>query len=170
MDEKAGYFSTGQAEIVTSGESCEVNVTQLGLKPMKHIFFSLCVLCVLCGFGCNDEQLERADRAAAGVGTAITTAEGILATPAGQALPPDWRLYGSLAVAAGSIALGAYKQWRLSIMTKTTKAIVKGIEKAEDQVQTNPTNPVKEAIGKEMRAAGIYDQGNRLVDQLKIAR
>ena len=136
---------------------------------MKTILFSVIVAVALTA-GCNDEQLERADRAAAGVGTAITTAEGILATPAGQALPPDWRLYGSLAVAAGSIALGAYKQWRLSIMTKTTKAIVKGIEKAEDQVQTNPTNPVKEAIGKEMRAAGIYDQGNRLVDQLKIAR
>ena len=55
-------------------------------------------------------------------------------------------------------------------MTKTTKAIVKGIEKSADQVQTNPANPVKEAIGKEMRAAGIYDQANQLVDQLKIAR
>ena len=136
---------------------------------MKTILFSVIVAVAMMA-GCNEEQLERADRAAAGAGTAITTAEGILATPAAAALPADWRLYGSLAVAAGSIVVGAYEKWRLSIMTKTTKAIVKGIEKAEDQVQTNPTNPVKEAIGKEMRAAGIYDQGNRLVDQLKIAR
>jgi len=136
---------------------------------MKTILFSVIVAVAMMA-GCNEEQLERADRAAAGAGTAITTAEGILATPAAAALPADWRLYGSLAVAAGSIVVGAYEKWRLSIMTKTTKAIVKGIEKAEDQVQTNPTNPIKVAIGAEMRAAGIYDQGNRLVDQLKIAR
>jgi len=145
---------------------------------MKTILFSVIVAVALTA-GCNDEQLERADRAAAGVGTAITTAEGILATPAAAALPADWRLYGSLAVAAGSIALSVYKQWRLGLMTKTTKAIVKGIEGAEKQARfvlddehtvNNPKNPVKEAIGAEMRAAGIYDQGNRLVDQLKIAR
>ena len=133
--------------------------------------FVLCVLCVLCGLtGCTEQQLRQADRTAADVNNLITGAQAILATPAAAALPPDWRLYGSLIFAAGSIVLGAYKQWRLTLMTKTTKAIVKGIEKSEDQVKTNPVNPVKVSIGKEMRAAGIYDQANRIVDQLRIAR
>lgn len=135
---------------------------------MKPVLFSLCVLCALCG--CSEQQFSRADRTAADVNNLITAGQAILATPAAAALPPDWRLYGSMAVAAGSIVLGAYKQWRLTLMTKTTKAIVKGIERSEDQVKTNPKNPVKEAIGKEMRAAGIYDQANQLVDQLKIAQ
>lgn len=128
------------------------------------------VLCLLLFVGCTDEQLSQADRTAGDVNNLITAGQGLLATPAAAALPPDWRLYGSLVLAAGSIAVGAYKQWRLTLMTKTTKAIVKGIEKSEDQVKTNPSNPVKDAIGKEMRAAGIYDQANQLVDQLKIAR
>lgn len=138
---------------------------------MKSMLFSLCVLCALCGFiGCTEQQLSQADRTAADVNNLIAAGQGLLATPAAAALPPDWRLYGSMALAAGSIAVGAYKQWRLTLMTKTTKAIVKGIEKSEDQVKTNPSNPVKEAIRKEMRAAGIYDRANQLVDQLKIAR
>lgn len=119
---------------------------------------------------CNEEQIARADQVAAGVGTAVTTGQQLLESPTGQVLPPDWRLYGSIAVAVGSIAVGAYEKWRLTVMTKTTKAIVKGIEKAEERLAVNPTNPVKECIGKEMRSAGIYDQGNRLVDQLKLAR
>jgi len=129
----------------------------------------LVVLCLL-AFGCTEQQLRQADRTAGDVNNLITGAQAILATPAAAALPPDWRLYGTLVLAAGSIVVGAYKQMRLTLMTKTTKAIVKGIEKSADQVQTNPANPVKEAIGKEMRAAGIYDQANQLVDQLKIAR
>jgi hypothetical protein len=137
-------------------------------RPSSIVF--LAVFCLLPLSGCTDEQLTQADRTAADVNNLITAGQAILATPAAAALPPDWRLYGSLAVAAGSIIIGAYKQMRLTLMTKTTKAIVKGIEKSEDQVKTNPANPVKEAIGKEMRAAGIYDQANQLVDQLKIAR
>lgn len=128
------------------------------------------VLCLLLFVGCTPEQLSQADRTAGDVNNLITAGQGLLATPAAAALPPDWRLYGELAVGAGLIVLNAYKQWRLTLMTKTTKAIVKGIEKSEDQVKTNPSNPVKDAIGKEMRAAGIYDQANQLVDQLKIAR
>jgi hypothetical protein len=137
-------------------------------RQSSIVFFA--VFCLLSVAGCTEEQLGQADRTAADVNNLITAGQAILATPAAAALPPDWRLYGSMAVAAGSIVLGAYKQWRLTLMTKTTKAIVRGIEKSADQVQTNPANPVKEAIGKEMRAAGIYDQANQLVDQLKIAR
>ncbi|MCJ7805471.1 hypothetical protein MUP46_02410 [Patescibacteria group bacterium] len=128
----------------------------------------LSVLCVLCG--CTKQQLNQADRTAGDVNNLITAGQRLLATPAAAAIPPDWRLYGSLALAAGSIVVGAYKQMRLTLMTKTAKAIVKGIEKSKEEIQTNPKNPVLEAIGKEMRAAGIYDQANQLVDQLKIAR
>ena len=59
-------------------------------------------------------------------------------------------------------------------MSKTAKAIVRGIEKAEQQqpaaeAPSNPGSSVKPAIAAEMRKLGVYDAGNRLVDRFKLS-
>lgn len=78
--------------------------------------------------------------------------------------------YGAIAAIIASLGFNVYQKYTGGIMKKTTKAIVKGVEAAEKQQKSNPANPIKTAIGKEMTAAGIFDRGNQLVDRLKVAR
>lgn len=78
--------------------------------------------------------------------------------------------YGAIAAIIASLGYNVYQKYTGGVMKKTTKAIVKGVEAADKQQKSNPANPIKTAIGKEMVAAGIFDQGNQLVDRLKIAR
>ena len=118
---------------------------------------------------CNEELLESADRAVADANNIAAGIKVVLESPAGPMIPPDWRLYGSLAVLLTSAAANGYQKWRGSQMTKTTKAIVKGIEAAEKEMTPNPTDLVKQEIANEMRAAKVYDVGNEIVDRLKIS-
>ena len=78
--------------------------------------------------------------------------------------------YGPLAALIASLAVNLFQKIKGDIMKKTTKAIVKGIEAAEKQTISNPSNPVKEAIAEQMIKAGIYSQADDLVNQLKVAR
>ncbi len=106
------------------------------------------------------------------VNTVATTAKTVLDSPAGKMIPPDLRFYGSLVVSAVMAGAAGYKQWRLAQMSKTTKAIVRGVEASEDQpgaMKGNPTSPTKTAIAAEMRKLGIYDAGNKIVERLKIS-
>ena len=118
--------------------------------------------------GCNEDQLVMADRIVTDANAWADQGRLVLHSPAGQTLPPDVRLYGTLATALVMGGAAAYEKWRLSQMSRTTKAIVKGIESAEKEITVNPTNPVKAAIALEMRKAGVFDVGNKIVDRLKI--
>ena len=120
--------------------------------------------------GCEEQQLERVDKVVTDANSVVTAGEAMLQSPAGALLPPDLRLYGTVALALASIAVNSWQKVRMTLMKKTTKAIVKGIEAAEQVEKPNPTNPVKAAIGDQMRAAGIYDKGNEIVDLLKVSR
>ena len=132
------------------------------------VIVSLAMLAIITFAGC----LEM-DEAVQDVNTVATTAKTVLDSPAGALMPPDLRLYAVLAMNLLTGGAAGYKQWRLSQMSKATKASVRGIEAAEKQPggepAGNPTSPVKVAIGAEMRKLGVYDAGNKLVDRLKLS-
>jgi len=120
--------------------------------------------------GCEEKQLQPIDKLVTDANNIVTAGGAILQSPAGDLLPPLWQVIGALAIAIGSILVNGWQKVRANLMKKTTKAIVKGIEAAEQVEKPNPTNPVKAAIGDQMRAAGIYDKGNEIVDLLKVSR
>lgn len=78
--------------------------------------------------------------------------------------------YGAVAVIIASFGYNLFQKRKGDVMKKTTRAIVKGIETAEAQKKPNPTNPVKVAIKNNLQAAGIYNQGDDLIRQFKVAR
>lgn len=136
----------------------------------RKLFTTIIFMVILFSTGCDETQIRRADRIVDDVNDIVTTGRIVLQSPAGALLPPDLKLYGAAAIAIASIVVNSWQKVRANLMKKTTKAIVRGIESAEQDQEPNPTNKVKEAIGTEMKLAGIYDQGNQLVDQLKVAR
>lgn len=115
---------------------------------------------------------EAADKPVADINAVASGAHELLNSPAGQLLPADIRLYSSLAITALMAGTAAYKQWRLTQMGKTTKAIVRGIEatqpwQTEAGATVNPAGNVKTNIAIEMRKLKIFDVANDLVDRLK---
>ena len=130
------------------------------------VIVSLAVLAIITFAGCLEF-----DDAVQDVNTVATTAKTVLDSPAGRMIPPDVRLYRSLAVSAVMAGAAGYKQWRLAQMTKTTKAIVLGIESQQLMSRVDPENPVtaKTAIAAKMRDLGIYDTGNKIVKRLKLS-
>jgi len=138
-------------------------------------FLAFCVtvsailLIVLCGC---EELLRRGDKAADATKDLAGTGEQFLQTPTGQALPGQVKLYAAGGIALASILANGWQEWRNKGMKKTTKAIVQGIEsaaKAADPASENPVAAVKAAIGDQMKAAGCYDRGKKIVNQLKIS-
>lgn len=120
--------------------------------------------------GCDEQALEQVDQFVQDVNTVKTGTEAVLKSPAGAMLPPHWKLYGSLAALLASGLINAWQGWRNDTMKKTTKAIVKGIEKSNNPEK--PTAEVKSNIADEMLKQGgekFYDKANRIVDRLKIA-
>ena len=139
------------------------------MKNLSKIVIIAAIL--ICLPGCNKKQLDRTDRTIADANDVVSGIGALLESPAGGLLPPDLRIYGAAGIAIASIALNSWQKVRSNLMTKTTKAIVKGIEREEKACgKPNPVNPIKESIGQEMIAAGIFDKGNQIVDQLKISR
>jgi len=139
------------------------------MNKIRILLVSMVTL-VAVGGGCNEKQIKKVDVIVGDVNDIVAGVEAALESPAGDLLPPDYRLYAAAGVALASIAINSWQKVRSTLMTKTTKAIVKGIEANEKQKKPNPTNHVKEAIRCQMIDAGIYDRGNRLVDRMKIAR
>lgn len=127
-------------------------------------------LVTLFAIGCEEQQLERADQIVTDANSVITAAQGALASPAGALLPFDLKLAGTVFVAVASILLNSWQGIKGNLMTKTTKAIVKGIEASEKETKPNPLNPVKAAIAKQMIQAGIYSQADDLINRLKVSR
>ena len=136
----------------------------------KAWFLSIMVTVMFAVGGCNEEQIEQMDKFVGDANDIVTTGGVMLQSPAGAMLPPDIKLYGSVGLALASIILNSWQGVRSNLMKKTTKAIVKGIEVASNEVKTNPSNPIKDSIKTQMQLAGVYDRGNLLVDRLKLAR
>lgn len=118
--------------------------------------------------GCTEEQKEQGDKIVSQVQAGAEAGKELLESPAGAPIPADWKLYGLLAYGIISSATNAWQNWRTRTVKKTLTAVVKGVENAEDQAQTNPVNPVKVSIEKQMREARILDQADRIVDKIKL--
>lgn len=129
----------------------------------------ICAALIVTPIGCDEEQIRTVDRIVSDVNSVSTGARAVLQSPAGQAVPSDIRLMIELALGLVSAGTIGWQKWRSVIMTKTTKAIVRGVEKTapagNPDVQTN--NLVKMNIQQQMIKAGVFDQGNKIVDKLK---
>ncbi|MBA7518568.1 hypothetical protein ES705_10639 [subsurface metagenome] len=137
------------------------------MASMGKTIFVIGVLLLLPG--CEEKQLERTDVIVGDVNDIVAGVGALMESPAGAMLPPDLKLYGAVGLALASIGVNSWQKVRSVLMTKTTKAIVKGIELA-DKPKTNPMSKVKESIETEMKLAGVLDRGNKLVDRFKLAR
>ena len=137
----------------------------------KAWFLSIMVTVMFAVGGCNEEQLEQMDQNVSDANDIVGLIKGVLESPPARAwVPPDIQFYGAAGIALASVLLNSWQKVRSSLMTRTTKAIVKGIEVASNEVKTNPSNPIKDSIKTQMQLAGVYDRGNLLVDRLKLAR
>lgn len=129
------------------------------------------VLMLIGILGC-EELLRRGDKAADTTKDLAGSADQFMQTPTGQALPGQVKLYMAGGIALASVLANGWQEWRNKGMKKTTKAIVQGIEsaaKAADGASANPVAAVKAAIGDQMKAAGCYDRGKKIVNQLKLS-
>ena len=130
-------------------------------------FFSLMGLAIP---GCDEEQLGQADKIVTDVNDLKVIVGQLLESPPARAfLPPDIQVYGAAGIALVSIIVNGWQKVRSILMTKTTKAIVRGIEIA-DKPKSNLMSAVKRSIETQMKLAGVLDKGDKLVDQLKISR
>jgi len=109
----------------------------------------------------GDEIIQDANAIAGG-------AQAILDSPAGQMIPPPWKLYGLLGIGLANGLVIAWEEFRNRTMKKTTRAIVRGIEQSD-----NPTtSEVKSNIADEMMKQGgdkFYARANKIVDIFKIS-
>lgn len=86
---------------------------------MKRILFILMVgLFVFAG--CTEEELLKVDAAAETIKDTGTLTETVLSSPAAVVIPPDWRLYISL---AGAAMLAAGNAWQSLRQKKTQLAL-----------------------------------------------
>lgn len=138
---------------------------KIELKWMITIPITIIILIAGC-----DDFLTTGDEIVRDVNAVAGGARAVLESPAGQLIPPDLKLYGLLGIGLiNGIVLG-WEEWRNSTMKKTTKAIVKGIEKTGNPDKA--TSEVKGNIAEEMRNQGgdrFYARANKIVDRLKIA-
>lgn len=102
----------------------------------------------------------------------VSAAKGVLGAVADAASGKGGSAeqYGPLAALLASLAVNYFQKRKGDLMTKTTKAIVKGIEASEKDIKTNPSNPVKVAIAGQLKQLGIYSQADDLINRLKVAR
>jgi len=84
--------------------------------------------------------------------------------------PGTAQTYGAIAAIIASLGFNVFQKRKGDIMKKTTRAIVKGIESAEQIKKPNPTNHIKVAIKTQLQAAGIYNQGDDLIRHIKATR
>mgnify|MGYP005851529571 CR=1 FL=1 len=120
---------------------------------MKRIVFVL-MIGLFVFSGCTEEQLAKVDAAAETVKDAGKLTETVVSSPAAGVIPPDWRLYLSL---AGAAMLAAGNAWQ-SIRQKKTKlaleevvvgneAVKKGKDFAEAQTAAQSVSTVKLVSG-----------------------
>jgi len=137
---------------------------------LKVSFLAVVLMAVTMFGGCEEQQLQRVDRIVTDANEVVAAGGAVLQSPAGAMLPPGFQLYGAAGLAIASVLLNAWQKVRSNLLTKTTKAIVKGIEASEKEITANPTNPVKAAIAEQLKSLGIYSQADDLINQLKASR
>ena len=115
-----------------------------------------------------EDEINNTVRLQQGVQAAVNVAEAVKDAASGEGGQAE--RYGPIAALIASLAVNIFQKRKGDIMTKTTKAIVKGVEAAGKEIETNPKNPIKDAIAKQLKSAGIYSQADDLINQLKVAR
>lgn len=81
--------------------------------------------------GCTEVQLRQADEVASAAMDVAGAAETVVNSPAGAVLPPDWRLYISL---ASALVLAAGNAWQ-SVRGKRTKAALEEVVAGNEAVK-----------------------------------
>jgi len=140
------------------------------MRAFRKMLYGLLLSAILFA-GCTEQQMQEIDKAAVATKEITGAGEQFMESPAGQYVSPDLKFGIALGGFVISSLVNAWQEWRLKNMTKTTKAIVKGIETAEKESSGNPpkAKSIKANIEAEMKATKIYDRGNKIVDKLKIA-
>ncbi len=153
-------------EIVHCGRSWETKFRRK--REMKRLLnVTVLLLIVLAGY---DEFLQKGDEIVRDVNAVAGGAQALLESPAGAMIPPEWKLYGALGVTLASVLVNSWQELRNRTMKKTTKAIVRGIERTDNPQKA--TSEVKANIAEAMRQQGgdkFYARANKIVDRLKIA-
>lgn len=139
---------------------------------MKRLRFTAIIFTIATVSGCTEEQLQQTDQFVADVNNVAVGARAVLESPPGQAIPSPIREIAGLVVGLAGAGVATYETWRKKQMEKTTRAIVRGIEKIDKQHRIDNPNPaadIKASIGAYMEASGIKTTGNKIVEKLKIA-
>lgn len=146
------------------------------MNVFKKILYGLClsaILLVCLGSDGCEKEFERIDKTAQATKEITVEGEKFIESPAGEYIPPEIKQAIGVVGALALILANGWQAWRNQTMKKTTKAIVKGIEDAENlsnmSGNSKSPNSVKDCIEAEMKAAKIFDRGNKIVDKLKIA-
>jgi len=102
------------------------------------VLVTIIMLMVILIGGCDEQQLEQIDPIVRDANDIVTAIGELLESPPARAfLPPDIQVYGAVGIALASIAVNGWQKVRGTLMKKTTKAIVRGIEVADkpNQIQ-----------------------------------
>ena len=138
---------------------------------MKRIATAIILIGI--GTGCTEIQRQQADQLVADVNDIAAGAQAVLQSPAGGMIPTPAKEIAGLVIGLAGAGAATWAEWRRKTMAKTSKAIVRGIEQVDRQhKQANPDNPaqaIKAQIAANMKALGIQDRGDRIVNKLKIS-
>lgn len=133
-------------------------------------FLVLVVMCLMMMLaGCDGVQQAVVDpesglnKTADAINEAAMTVGAIAASPAAASIPEIWTKLALGVSALLSVGYNGYQGVRNSILKKTTRSIVRGIEHAPDDAQ----GAIKPLIQSEMESAKILPQGKAIVAQLK---
>ena len=135
---------------------------------MNRLIF-IAVLCLLIFAGCDD-SLTAGDSLAQDANSVASGARALLDSPAGDLIPPNIKYYGLMVIGLINGLVITWQEWRNRTMKKTTRAIVKGIEKTDNPEKA--TSEVKVNIAEAMRREGgdkFYAKANKIVNRLKIS-
>ena len=127
---------------------------------MKRILFVI-VVGLFVFTGCTEEELSKVDAAAETVKDVGVLAEGVASSPAAAVIPPDWKLYISLAGAGMLVLSNAWQSLRqkktriaLEEVVIGNEAVKKGKDFAESQnaAQSVSTAKIVSGIRKKVAA------------------
>lgn len=124
---------------------------------MKRMLFVI-VIGLFIFVGCTEEELSRIDAAAETVKDAGGLAESVVTSPAAAVIPPDWRLYISLA-GAGMLAVGnAWQSLRQKKTTLALEEVVVGNEAVKKGKDFSDAQNAAQSVGTAKLVSGIRKQ------------
>src|SRR6056297_3294747 len=126
---------------------------------MKRIIYVLMIVLFVFA-GCTEEELARMDAAAETVKDTGALTETVVNSPAAGVIPPDWRLYLSL---AGAAMLAVGNAWQ-SVRQKTTKQaleeVVVGNEAVKKGTDFKTAQNTAQSVSTVKLVSGIRKQVN----------